>query len=124
MITGVTFCIANYLNVNQSTWIGTTVLVGAPQLNFSTGKPTGPGKAYIFVKPVGGWKTTPKFDSELTATDEKKGRFARMIVCYYRQQGRSRCVCWQWWHGSSVCLHQADKWLDDYVEVRREADPI
>jgi hypothetical protein len=50
---------------------GTTVLVGAPQLNFSTGTPTGPGKAYIFVKPPGGWKSTPKFDAELTATDEK-----------------------------------------------------
>jgi hypothetical protein len=74
MATGVTFCIANYLNVNQSTCItsdGTTVLVGAPQLNFSTGKLTGPGKAYIFVKSVGGWKATARFDAELTATDEK-----------------------------------------------------
>jgi hypothetical protein len=45
--------------------------VGEPQRNFSTGKLTSPGKAYIFVKPVGGWKTTARFDAELTATDEK-----------------------------------------------------
>jgi FG-GAP repeat len=52
---------------------GTTVLVGAPQLNFSTGTPTGPGKAYIFVKPAGGWKTTSKFNAELTASDGQTG---------------------------------------------------
>jgi len=48
---------------------GTTVLAAAPQLNFSTGTATGPGKAYIFVKPAGGWKTTSQFNAELTASD-------------------------------------------------------
>ena len=52
---------------------GTTVLVGAPQLNFSTGTFTGPGKAYTFVKPAGGWMTTAKPDAELTASDGKTG---------------------------------------------------
>jgi len=52
---------------------GSTVLVGAPQLNFSTGTATGPGKAYIFVKPAGGWKTTSTFDAELTASTGQTG---------------------------------------------------
>jgi hypothetical protein len=52
---------------------GTTVLAGALQYEFSTGTPTGPGKAYIFVKPTGGWKTTTKFNAELTASDGQKG---------------------------------------------------
>jgi|HubBroStandDraft_6_1064221.scaffolds.fasta_scaffold33456_3 hypothetical protein len=46
---------------------GTTVLAGALQYNFSTGKGTGPGKAYIFVKPATGWKTTSVFNAKLTA---------------------------------------------------------
>ena len=52
---------------------GTTVLVGAPQLNFSTGKTTGPGKAYVFVKPSAGWKTTATFNAKLTASDGQTG---------------------------------------------------
>jgi trimeric autotransporter adhesin len=52
---------------------GTTVLVGAPQYNFSTGTGTGPGKAYVFVKPTTGWKTTATFNAELTASDGVTG---------------------------------------------------
>jgi hypothetical protein len=54
---------------------GSTVLAGAPQENFATGKPTGPGKAYIFVKPASGWKTTSVFTAELTAYDGVTGDF-------------------------------------------------
>jgi hypothetical protein len=52
---------------------GSTVLVGAPQDNFSTGTATGPGKAYIFVKPQKGWKTTSAFTAKLTASDGATG---------------------------------------------------
>ncbi len=52
---------------------GTTVLATALQENFSTGTFTGPGKAYVFVKPAGGWKTTSKFNAELTASDGQMG---------------------------------------------------
>jgi len=52
---------------------GTTVLVGAPQQDFSTGTATGPGKAYIFVKPASGWKTTTAFNAGLTASDGVTG---------------------------------------------------
>jgi hypothetical protein len=52
---------------------GTTVLVGAPQYNFSTGTGTGPGKAYVFVKPPAGWKTTATFNAELTASNGVTG---------------------------------------------------
>ena len=45
---------------------GNTVIAGAPQLNFANGTATGPGKAYIFVKPASGWATTSNFDAELT----------------------------------------------------------
>lgn len=46
---------------------GGTVLAGAPQENFATGTATGPGKAYIFVQPTGGWTTTSAFTAKLTA---------------------------------------------------------
>lgn len=52
---------------------GTTVLVGAPQVKFPTGKGTGPGKAYIFIKPASGWKTTSAFSAKLTASGGKTG---------------------------------------------------
>jgi trimeric autotransporter adhesin len=52
---------------------GSTVLATALQENFSTGTFTGAGKAYIFVKPDSGWKTTSKFDAELTASDGQTG---------------------------------------------------
>jgi hypothetical protein len=45
---------------------GNTVIAGAPQVNFAANHSTGPGKAYIFVKPASGWATTSKFDAELT----------------------------------------------------------
>ena len=48
---------------------GTTVLAGAPQYIFSSGTGAGPGKAYVFVKPATGWKTTENFNAELTASD-------------------------------------------------------
>jgi hypothetical protein len=49
------------------------VLVTALQENFSTGTFTGPGKAYVFVKPADGWKTTSKFNAELTASGGQMG---------------------------------------------------
>jgi hypothetical protein len=49
------------------------VLVGAPQQDLSTGTATGPGKAYIFVKPTEGWKTTSAYTAELTAAGGKAG---------------------------------------------------
>jgi hypothetical protein len=52
---------------------GTTVLAAAPQENFATGTPTGPGKAYVFMKPASGWKTTSAFDAKLTASNGLNG---------------------------------------------------
>ena len=52
---------------------GSTVLVAAPQFNFSTGQGTGPGKAYIFEKAASGWKTTATFNAKLTAYDGVTG---------------------------------------------------
>ena len=46
---------------------GDTIAVGA--CNLSGVCSNGPGKAYIFVKPSGGWTTTSKFDAELTPSD-------------------------------------------------------
>ena len=45
---------------------GNTIVVGAPQ---ASGKVEAQGKAYIFVEPKGGWKTTSKFNAELTASN-------------------------------------------------------
>jgi hypothetical protein len=42
------------------------LVVGAPQF-FSTG----PGSAYVFVKPASGWKTTSKFAAKLVSSDGK-----------------------------------------------------
>jgi FG-GAP repeat protein len=63
------FCQAGSMCISTD---GTTVLVGAPQLGSATG-PTGPGKAYVFVKPACGWATTSKFHAELTASDGQIG---------------------------------------------------
>lgn len=52
---------------------GKTVLAGAPQFIFSSGTGAGPGKAYVFLKPATGWKTTGKFNAELTASDGVTG---------------------------------------------------
>lgn len=52
---------------------GSTLFVGAIQLNVTTNKPTGPGKAYIFARPASGWKTTTQFNAKLTASDGVKG---------------------------------------------------
>jgi FG-GAP repeat len=46
------------------------VLSAAPQISATS---TGAGKAYIFVKPASGWKTTSHFTAELTASDGNPG---------------------------------------------------
>ncbi len=51
---------------------GNTVIAGAPQVNFSAAQTTGPGKAYVFVKPASGWATTSDFDAELTSSDGQR----------------------------------------------------
>jgi len=48
---------------------GGTIFVGAIQINISTGVATGPGKAYIFLRPAGGWKSTTAYAAKLTASD-------------------------------------------------------
>jgi hypothetical protein len=48
---------------------GTTVLVGAPYANGFQ------GKAYIFVRPAGGWITTSQFNAELTLSDGQMDYF-------------------------------------------------
>lgn len=45
---------------------GETIAVGAPQ---ASGKVGWQGKAYIFERPKGGWKTTSAFTAELTASN-------------------------------------------------------
>jgi hypothetical protein len=45
---------------------GNTIVVGTPQ---ASGKVVAQGKAYIFVEPKSGWKTTSKFNAELTASN-------------------------------------------------------
>jgi hypothetical protein len=49
---------------------GSTVVVGSPQSNGTTS--TGPGKAYVFVKPTGGW-TSMTETAELTAAGGQTG---------------------------------------------------
>ncbi len=46
---------------------GDTIVVGA--CNLSGVCSNGPGKAYVFVKPAGGWATTSTFNAELTPSD-------------------------------------------------------
>ena len=50
---------------------GKTLIVAAPQGD-SAGS-TGPGKAYIFLEPSKGWKTTSHFTAKLTASDGVTG---------------------------------------------------
>lgn len=52
---------------------GSIVFVGAVQYNFVTNQGVGPGKAYIFIRPASGWKTTSKFKAVLTASDGVTG---------------------------------------------------
>jgi len=52
---------------------GSTLFVGAIQLDATTNEGTGPGKAYIFERPTNGWKTTSRFTAKLTASDGVKG---------------------------------------------------
>jgi hypothetical protein len=52
---------------------GSTVFVGALQFDFPDNTPTGPGKAYIFIRPAGGWKSTSKAQAKLTASDGVSG---------------------------------------------------
>lgn len=46
---------------------GTTVVMGAP--GAVVGANQGQGAAYVFLEPRAGWKTTSRFDAELTASD-------------------------------------------------------
>jgi len=45
---------------------GATIFVGAVQYDLVNGAGTGPGKAYIFVRPAHGWKSTSKAQAKLT----------------------------------------------------------
>ncbi|MGO9646454.1 MAG: hypothetical protein ACLPOO_00225 [Terriglobales bacterium] len=54
---------------------GSTIFVGALQYDFADNLPTGPGKAYIFLRPPGGWKTTFRARAILTAADGDSGDF-------------------------------------------------
>jgi hypothetical protein len=48
---------------------GSTIFVGALQFNLSGNIATGPGAAYIFLRPAGGWRTTSNAQAVLTASD-------------------------------------------------------
>jgi hypothetical protein len=48
---------------------GDTIIVGAPQTQCGSG----PGKAYVFVKPAGGWKGSVSQTAELTASNGAPG---------------------------------------------------
>jgi len=52
---------------------GSTIFVGALQFDFPNNVPTGPGKAYIFVRPASGWKSTSQAQAILTAADGNSG---------------------------------------------------
>jgi len=52
---------------------GSTLFVGAIQLDTTNNQASGPGKAYIFERQAGGWKTTSKFTAHLTASDGLTG---------------------------------------------------
>jgi len=52
---------------------GSTVFVGALQLNVAKNQATGPGEAYIFVRGATAWKSTSKAQAKLTASDGAKG---------------------------------------------------
>lgn len=52
---------------------GSTIVLGAPQLDVFSSNATGPGKAYVYVKPADGWTTTSIADAELTASDGNLG---------------------------------------------------
>jgi trimeric autotransporter adhesin len=54
---------------------GSTIFVGALQYDFTDNLPTGPGKAYIFIRPAGGWKSTSIARAILTAADGDSGDF-------------------------------------------------
>jgi hypothetical protein len=55
---------------------GNTVLIGAPQ---TISNVNNPGRAYVFVKPAGGWVDMPQ-TAELTASDGKPGdRFGQSV---------------------------------------------
>jgi trimeric autotransporter adhesin len=54
---------------------GSTIYVGALQYDFVDNLPTGPGKAYIFIRPAGGWKSTSIAQAILTAADGESGDF-------------------------------------------------
>jgi hypothetical protein len=47
---------------------GNTIVVGAPQ-NYINCGPTGPGAAYVFVEPAGGWSGSLTETAKLTASD-------------------------------------------------------
>jgi len=52
---------------------GSTIFVGALQFDFPDNVPTGPGEAFIYVRPPGGWKSTSDAKAVLTASDGVTG---------------------------------------------------
>jgi hypothetical protein len=54
---------------------GSTVFVGAVQYDFVSNTPSGPGKAFVFVRPAGGWTSTSTAQAELTASDGVVGDY-------------------------------------------------
>jgi len=52
---------------------GSTVFVGTVQYNLTNSTPTGPGEAYIFLRPTSGWVTTSRPKARLTASDGVTG---------------------------------------------------
>jgi hypothetical protein len=63
-------------NLGWSVFISSkSVVVGAPGHNHRT------GAAYLFLKPVGGWKPTSNFDASFTAKGGKKGDAFGQSVC-------------------------------------------
>lgn len=52
---------------------GSTVFVGALQYDIVKSAGTGPGKAYIFVRPASGWKSSSAPQAKLTAKDGVSG---------------------------------------------------
>jgi hypothetical protein len=52
---------------------GSTIFVGALQFDFPDNLPAGPGRAFIFIRPANGWKSTSRARAILTAADGKAG---------------------------------------------------
>jgi len=61
---------------------GTTVFVGTLQYDFTNNTPTGPGEAYIFLRPASGWATT-KNDSKKQA-EPKMAQLFFLVLSRFR----------------------------------------